>query len=165
MYARLIEDEGHRNATTLAERTDRRRGWLLGSYEAVVFDVNDEVAGYAPYRVDPEHAHLRQLCMVPSFRRRRVARVALRWLWRHARAGGQRWRVDAFQYSTTSLPLLLKWLEPVVAVVAAAVGVHDGANVGGGRHRRRALHGRAGWHAPWPSEPRGSRAWREEGSG
>ncbi len=61
MNARLIQDEGHRNAMTVPELQQRMRGWLAGEYAAVIFEDESGVAGYAFYREEPDLIYLRQL--------------------------------------------------------------------------------------------------------
>ena len=77
---RLIRDEGHRNPMTLGELEARMRGWLQGEYEAVLFEIGGEVAGYALYRLDMDHVYLRQLFGVASRRREKIGTKAVRWL-------------------------------------------------------------------------------------
>lgn len=84
MNARLIRDEGHRNPMTGPELVERMRDWLRGSYDAVLFEIDGAVAGYALYRLEPDHAYLRQFFVESACRRQGVGRTALQWLWRHA---------------------------------------------------------------------------------
>lgn len=94
----LIEDEGHRNPTTVADLEERMRTWLAGGgYEAVIFDgerVGEELLGYALYRREPDHVYLRQFFVCREHRRRGVGRAAMRWLVEHPWAGVPRVRLD-----------------------------------------------------------------------
>ncbi len=90
----LIRDEGHRNRMNLLQLTERMAGWLRGEYEAVLFEDGTDAIGYTLFRREPEFVYLRQLFVVPEWRRQHVARNALRWLWRNAWADAPRVRID-----------------------------------------------------------------------
>lgn len=94
LNAQLIRDEGHRNPMSVAELEQRMVGWLRGEYEAALFELGSQIAGYALFRRDPEHIYLRQLFVVPALRRRGIGRSALAWLWAHAWKDTQRLRID-----------------------------------------------------------------------
>jgi GNAT superfamily N-acetyltransferase len=70
----LIEDEGHRNAMSLAELEQRMRGWLAGEYRAVLFDEAGEVVAYALYCERPGEIHLRQFFVIRIRRRQGIGR-------------------------------------------------------------------------------------------
>ncbi|MEW5720732.1 MAG: GNAT family N-acetyltransferase, partial [Chloroflexota bacterium] len=56
MNRQLVEDEQHRNRFKSEEWfAERMRGFLAGEYRAVLFELEDEVVGYALYRNHPEH--------------------------------------------------------------------------------------------------------------
>ena len=76
----LIQDEGHRNRMTLPELESRMRGWLQDEYEAILFEVGGEIAGYALNRFESDHVYLRQLFVIASRRREKIGSKAVRWL-------------------------------------------------------------------------------------
>lgn len=95
MNKRLIIDEGHRNPMSLAESTERMRGWLASEYEAVLFDCGDQVnVGYALYRYDTDWVYLRQLFVATEHRRQGVGKGAMAWLIANAWPKQQRVRLD-----------------------------------------------------------------------
>jgi GNAT superfamily N-acetyltransferase len=100
LNAQLIRDEGHRNSMTVSQLAARMAEWLRGEYRAVIFEDSESVVGYALYRRDPEHIYLRQLFVKSEYRRRGIARSALKWLWRNAWAGVPRLRIDVLVGNT-----------------------------------------------------------------
>jgi predicted acetyltransferase len=73
----LIRDEGHRNPMTLAELTQRMRGWLKDEYEAVLFNMGKEVVAYALYHRADDHIYLRQFFVHRHYRRQGIGRQAI----------------------------------------------------------------------------------------
>ena len=73
----LIADEGHRNAMSVSELEGRMREWLDEAYEAVLFEVEGQVAAYALYRAQPDEIHLRHFFVVRHRRRQGVGRQAM----------------------------------------------------------------------------------------
>jgi ribosomal protein S18 acetylase RimI-like enzyme len=80
MNQHLIRDEHHRNPMNLGELEQRMAGWLQGEYRAVVFEREDEPAGYALFRVEPDYVYLRQFFVKPDMRRQGIGRAAIDWL-------------------------------------------------------------------------------------
>jgi GNAT superfamily N-acetyltransferase len=80
----LIRDEGDRNLMSVAQLAERMAEWLRGEYQAVVFEENALPIGYALFRRGSEYVYLRQLFVLPEFRRQGFGRKALHWLWRNA---------------------------------------------------------------------------------
>jgi ribosomal protein S18 acetylase RimI-like enzyme len=76
----LIQDEGHRNKMTVSELEQRMQEWLSGSYRAVVFEDNGEVAAYALYCEKSDEVYLRQLFVVRQRRRQGIGRQAMEML-------------------------------------------------------------------------------------
>src|SRR5882762_14513 len=62
--------------------------------QALVFEEDASPIGYALFRREAEYVYLRQLFVLPEFRRKGVARAALHWLWRHAWSGAPRLRIE-----------------------------------------------------------------------
>jgi ribosomal protein S18 acetylase RimI-like enzyme len=77
MNWRLIRDEGHRNPMTVDELCSRMAEWLAAEYEALLIEMDQQVAGYALFRRDPEYIYLRQFYVRPELRRRGIGRAAL----------------------------------------------------------------------------------------
>lgn len=98
----LIRDEGHRNTMDVAQLAQRMEGWLSGEYEAVLFEEDSSLVGYALFRREPEHVYLRQLFVVPELRRKGVGRAALQWLWQNAWHGVQRLRIEVLVANTVA---------------------------------------------------------------
>jgi ribosomal protein S18 acetylase RimI-like enzyme len=90
----LIRDEGHRNPMTVPELVERMAGWLAGAYQAVAFEDDGEIVGYALFRDEPEHVYLRQFYVSGECRRRGVGREAIAWLREHAWGLDRRVRLD-----------------------------------------------------------------------
>jgi ribosomal protein S18 acetylase RimI-like enzyme len=94
MNHRLICDEGHRNPMTLGELAGRMAEWLAAEYEAVLFEDDAGVAGYALFRREPEHIYLRQFYVEPQRRRQGIGRAAIAHFLKHHWQDRARIRVD-----------------------------------------------------------------------
>lgn len=94
MNHRLIRDEGHRNPMTVPELAARMAEWLAAEYEAVLFEDDAGVAGYALFRREPEHIYLRQFYVEPQRRRQGIGRAAIAHLLKHDWQDRARIRVD-----------------------------------------------------------------------
>ncbi len=53
----------------LAELTSRLRGWLIGEYQAVIFEEVDDIVAYALYKEESDRIHLRQFFVQRDKRR------------------------------------------------------------------------------------------------
>jgi len=76
---RLADDEGHRvreNPPSWFEQ--RMRSLLEGDYQAVVFELADEVVAYALFIDQGDTVHLRQFFVAPGRRRQGLGREAFR---------------------------------------------------------------------------------------
>ncbi len=62
---------------TVTELRDRMRGFLVGEYVAVIFEVSEQPVAYALYRESPTEIHLRQLFVVRNRRREGMGRKAV----------------------------------------------------------------------------------------
>jgi GNAT superfamily N-acetyltransferase len=71
---RLIRDEGHANAMTVAELTGRMVGWLAGPYAAWLATQAGGTIGYCLARDDGDAIYIRQLYVAPSARRHGVGK-------------------------------------------------------------------------------------------
>ncbi|HKD37179.1 MAG TPA: GNAT family N-acetyltransferase [Pirellulales bacterium] len=94
MNFRLIRDEGHRNPMTVGQLTQRMSGWLRDEYQAVLFEDEQGVAGYALYKPEPDWTNLRQFFVEPARRRQGVGRAAIAWLLQNAWKDSPRIRVE-----------------------------------------------------------------------
>ena len=83
MNRQLIRDEGHRNAMSANELATRMEAWLTGEYEALLFERDVDLIGYALFRRDPDSIHLRQFYVCRPARRQEVGRRAFDWLQRN----------------------------------------------------------------------------------
>lgn len=79
MNQQLIRDEGHRNQMSLAQLEERMSIWLHGEYRAFIFIKEQAPVGYALFRSDPEWVYIRQLFVLPEFRRQGIAQTAVEW--------------------------------------------------------------------------------------
>ncbi len=79
----LIRDEGHRNRMTPTELEARMQGWLVGEYEAHLFELDTTIIGYELYRRDPDCIYIRQFFIRPEYRRQGHGRFAFNWLAQH----------------------------------------------------------------------------------
>lgn len=89
----LIADEGHRNAMTVAQLSERMRGWLGGDYRAVLFSSEEPVC-YALFRPEPDLIYLRQFFVMRDRRRVGVGRAAFSLLRQEIWPRGVRLTVD-----------------------------------------------------------------------
>jgi len=64
----LIKDEGHSNPMSVKELKDRMACWLVSEYSAALFELNDEIIGYALWRKDTDFIYIRQFFISQSFR-------------------------------------------------------------------------------------------------
>ena len=90
----LIQDEGHRNPMTLPELESRMRAWLVGEYEAVLFEHESHPVAYALYRQDQDSIYLRQLFVEREQRRRGIGRQAMSLLFAEVWPAGTRISVE-----------------------------------------------------------------------
>lgn len=71
----LIQDEGHRKPMSLAQLTERMRGWLAyEGYEALLALDGDELVAYVLWRDLPDSVQLRQIFVQRDYRRFGTAR-------------------------------------------------------------------------------------------
>jgi GNAT superfamily N-acetyltransferase len=103
MNHRLICDEGHRNPMTLGELARRMAEWLAAEYQAVLFEDDAGVAGYALFRREPEHIYLRQFYMEPQRRRQGIGRAAIAYLLKHHWQDRARVRVDVLSGNAAAI--------------------------------------------------------------
>jgi ribosomal protein S18 acetylase RimI-like enzyme len=68
--------------------------WLAGEYEAVLFERDGLVLGYALYRREPDYVYLRQFFVQPAYRRQGIGRAALDWLHDNAWSNAPRIRIE-----------------------------------------------------------------------
>jgi ribosomal protein S18 acetylase RimI-like enzyme len=84
MNRQLVEDEQHRNRfKPEVWFAERMRGFLTGEYRAVLFELADQIVGYALYRNHLEHTdtiYLRQIFVDRAHRRQGIGKEALRLL-------------------------------------------------------------------------------------
>ncbi len=72
----LLEDEGHRLKSALAELQERMHRFLQESYRAVLFENEGEPVAYALFRDEDDSVYLRQFYVVRAQRRRGFGRAA-----------------------------------------------------------------------------------------
>lgn len=113
LNAQLIRDEGHRNSMSEAQLAERVAAWLRSDYSAVIVESGKAIVGYALWRTGPEFIYLRQLLVVPAFRRRGVGRQTLNWLSKNTWVGSPRLRIDVLIGNTAAISF---W---------RAIGFHD----------------------------------------
>jgi GNAT superfamily N-acetyltransferase len=73
----LIQDEGHANAATVSELTERMRQWLATSYAGIIFEDERGVIAYALYQDEPTQIYLRQFFVARDRRRAGLGRQAI----------------------------------------------------------------------------------------
>lgn len=91
----LIREEGHRNPMSQGELRLRMRDWLLGDYQAYLFQAQGETIGYALFRPTSEYVYLRQFFIHSSFRRQGLGTAAFHRLIEKAWLPSSRIRVEA----------------------------------------------------------------------
>ena len=81
MNRRLAEDEQHRNRDKPTEWfKERMASFLTGEYEAIIFEQDEKVLGYALYGNHPEHSdtiYLRQIFIGRPYRGQGFGRKAM----------------------------------------------------------------------------------------
>lgn len=103
LNARLILDEGHRNAMTVPELQQRMEDWLKSGYQAVIFESGSETVGYALFRHEPEYLYIRHLFVIPEQRRKGIARNALDWMKRNVCQDTARARIEVLVGNKTAI--------------------------------------------------------------
>lgn len=98
----LIRDEGHRNPMDIDQLAERMADWLRGEYRAVIFEEDSSPVGYALFRREPEYVYLRQLFVLPTYRRKGIARNAMNWLWRNAWLDAPRLQIEVLLENETA---------------------------------------------------------------
>ena len=73
----LIQDEGHSNALTVHELTERMRKWLATVYIGMIFEDEEGLIAYALYQDEPGQIYLRQFFVVRDRRRMGLGRQAM----------------------------------------------------------------------------------------
>lgn len=83
MNHQLIADENHRNAMSVADLTERMRGFLAGEYRAILFEEEGQVIAYALYHpFEKDDLYLRQFFVTRGSRRKGLGRQAVQLLFR-----------------------------------------------------------------------------------
>ena len=77
MNERLMRDEGNRSRLTRQSLELRMSRWLSGDYRAAIFSLNREPIGYALWKPQPDHVHLRQYYVKPVFRRKGYGKAGI----------------------------------------------------------------------------------------
>jgi GNAT superfamily N-acetyltransferase len=106
MNRQLIRDEGHRNKMTLPELGKRMANWLKGEYQAVLFEENRAIVGYALFKHEPEHIYLRQLYVEARHRRKGVGKDAVQWLSANPWKNSKRLRLDVLAGNKSGMAFL-----------------------------------------------------------
>ncbi|HEV8067096.1 MAG TPA: GNAT family N-acetyltransferase [Planctomycetaceae bacterium] len=94
LNAQLIRDEGHRNAMTIPELTQRMADWLRGEYEGALVEEGGTIFGYALYRREADYVYLRQIFVRVENRRRGIGRSLFQWLLQNSWQAAPRIRID-----------------------------------------------------------------------
>jgi predicted acetyltransferase len=102
MNARLLEDEGHRNRMGHPELVDRMRSWLLTDYEAVLFEEDGAVLGYALYQQQGDATFVRQFFIERNRRRRGLGRIAFETLATEVWPADQRITLDVLVHNAAA---------------------------------------------------------------
>jgi ribosomal protein S18 acetylase RimI-like enzyme len=103
MNARLIQDEGHRNAMAEPELQMRMHGWLAAEYTAVIFESDAAQVGYVLYRREEPHIYLRQFFVDRYWRRQGVGRAAIEWLLKNEWLQSPRVRLEVLTGNATAI--------------------------------------------------------------
>ena len=99
----LIADEGHRDAMNVSELEGRMKIWLDEAYEAALFEVGGELAGYALYRAHAGEIYLRHFFVVRHRRRQGIGRQAMTLLRGHIWPKAQRLTVSVLAHNETGV--------------------------------------------------------------
>jgi GNAT superfamily N-acetyltransferase len=103
MNAALIRDEGHRNPMTSEQLVERMAGFLIGGYEAAIFEDEDAALGYALFKREPDWVYVRQFYVMPENRRRGIGRKAVQWLRANVWTESSRVRIDVLVGNTSGI--------------------------------------------------------------
>ena len=91
----LLEDEGHRRRLSIEDLEARMRGWLAGSYAAILFEIDGQTVAYALYRTEEDGAiFVRHFFVSRVHRRRGHGRRAFEILRREVLPSGARIVLD-----------------------------------------------------------------------
>jgi predicted acetyltransferase len=99
----LIVDEGHHNQMTVSELEARMKEWLDEAYQAVLFELEGEVAAYALYRTQAGETYLRHFFVVRHRRRQGIGRQAMGLLRRDVWPKTQRFTVSVLTHNEPGL--------------------------------------------------------------
>lgn len=72
----LIDDEKSDNPMSVAELTERMKGFLSKEYSAYFFEAEDSVLGYALVKTDCKPLYLRQFFIARQYRKQRLGTEA-----------------------------------------------------------------------------------------
>lgn len=103
MNQQLIWDEGHRNKMTLLELGQRMTDWLKGEYQAILFEEEGVVVGYALFKHESEYIYLRQLYVESKYRRKGIGKAAMQWLSANPWKNIKRLRLDVLVGNKTGI--------------------------------------------------------------
>jgi GNAT superfamily N-acetyltransferase len=103
MNQQLIRDEGHRNSMSLAQLEERMSVWLHGDYKAFIFLKEQAPVGYTLFRPDPEWVYIRQLFVLPEFRRQGIAQTAVEWLRSNIWRNDKRLRIEVLTHNKVAI--------------------------------------------------------------
>lgn len=76
----LQQDERHRDVMELTDIELRMQRWLAGDFEAILFEREGAVVGYAIYQREEDFIYLKQFFVCRDARRQGIGRTAIEWL-------------------------------------------------------------------------------------
>lgn len=103
----LTEDEDHRNQhKSEVWFEERMEKFLKGDYEAVLFEIEGDVAAYALYRNHPEHedtVYLRQIFVCRNYRKQGIGRKSMEILLKEILPPKTRMTLDVLTHNETAI--------------------------------------------------------------
>jgi GNAT superfamily N-acetyltransferase len=94
MNQQLIQDERNRRPASLDELGRSMAAFLADGHAAILFENNDEPAGYALYKREEDCIFIRHFFVTPDLRRKGAGRRAFHWLQTNAWQDRPRVRLD-----------------------------------------------------------------------
>lgn len=99
----LIRDEKHRNPMDITQLQNRMTHWLETEYQAVIFQLDQQVVGYVLFRTDDKQTYIRQFFIDTRYRRQNLGRQAIKWLRINRWQNSQILRLDVLTGNTPAI--------------------------------------------------------------
>lgn len=99
----LIRDENHRNTMDLTQLQQRMTQWLESEYQAVIFQMDQQIVGYVLFRPDGDQTYIRQFFIDARYRRHHFGKQAIAWLRKNRWQNSNSIRLDVLSGNTPAI--------------------------------------------------------------